>query len=107
MALQVRHARHVAAAVAPPRRSRLPGRPSRGPDSRRRRTALGRGGGSGRVGHGRLGNTAAGSMAEYRDAEEVPVVWVSTKAAERREWFDLGIQISVEGQPVSFAAVFS
>ena len=107
---------------------------------RSRRTALGPGAGPGRVGHGRLGNTAAGSLgrtqrprhpglhrgaapalrevpgvsvdtageiADYREAEEAPVVSISTKATEQRDWFDLGIQISLEGQPVSFAAVFS
>ncbi|TNB69649.1 DEAD/DEAH box helicase [Arthrobacter sp. BB-1] len=48
-----------------------------------------------------------GEIAEYREAEEAPVVSISTKATEQRDWFDLGIQISLEGQPVSFAAVFS
>ncbi|WP_426228314.1 SNF2-related protein [Pseudarthrobacter sp. DSP2-3-2b1] len=49
----------------------------------------------------------AGDIANYREAEEAPVISVSTKATEQRDWFDLGIQISLEGQPVSFAAVFS
>lgn len=49
----------------------------------------------------------AGDIADYREAEEAPVISVSTKATEQRDWFDLGIQISLEGQPVSFAAVFS
>ncbi|MCD5342202.1 DEAD/DEAH box helicase [Arthrobacter sp. AK04] len=49
----------------------------------------------------------AGEIAEYREAEEAPVVSISTKATEQRDWFDLGIQITLEGQPVSFAAVFS
>lgn len=48
-----------------------------------------------------------GEIADYREAEEAPVVSISTKATEQRDWFDLGIQISLEGQPVSFAAVFS
>ncbi|MFX1820684.1 DEAD/DEAH box helicase [Pseudarthrobacter sp. CC4] len=48
-----------------------------------------------------------GDIADYREAEEAPVVSLSTKATEQRDWFDLGIQISLEGQPVSFAAVFS
>ncbi|MDJ0319101.1 DEAD/DEAH box helicase [Pseudarthrobacter sp. PS3-L1] len=48
-----------------------------------------------------------GDIADYREAEEAPVVSISTKATEQRDWFDLGIQISLEGQPVSFAAVFS
>ena len=49
----------------------------------------------------------AGEIADYREAEEAPVVSISTKATEQRDSFDLGIQISLEGQPVSFAAVFS
>ncbi|MHA7222905.1 DEAD/DEAH box helicase [Arthrobacter sp. RHLT1-20] len=49
----------------------------------------------------------AGEIADYREADEAPVVSISTKATEQRDWFDLGIQISLEGQPVSFAAVFS
>jgi superfamily II DNA or RNA helicase len=49
----------------------------------------------------------AGEIADYREAEEAPVVSISTKATDQRDWFDLGIQISLEGQPVSFAAVFS
>ncbi|MGF9650207.1 DEAD/DEAH box helicase [Pseudarthrobacter oxydans] len=48
-----------------------------------------------------------GDIADYREAEEAPVVSISTKATEQRDWFDLGIQITLEGQPVSFAAVFS
>ncbi len=49
----------------------------------------------------------AGDMADYREAEEAPVVAISTKATDSRDWFDLGIVITLEGQPVSFAAVFS
>ena len=49
----------------------------------------------------------SGDIADYREAEEAPVVSISTKATDQRDWFDLGIQISLEGQPVSFAALFS
>ncbi len=49
----------------------------------------------------------AGDMADYREAEEAPVVAISTKATDQRDWFDLGIVITLEGQPVSFAALFS
>lgn len=49
----------------------------------------------------------AGEMADYREAEEAPVVAISTKATDSRDWFDLGIVITLEGQPVSFAALFS
>lgn len=49
----------------------------------------------------------AGVIADYREADEAPVVAISTKATEQRDWFDLGIVITLEGQPVSFAALFS
>jgi superfamily II DNA or RNA helicase len=49
----------------------------------------------------------AGDIADYREAEEAPVVAISTKATDSRDWFDLGIVITLEGQPVSFAALFS
>ncbi|MDI3240325.1 DEAD/DEAH box helicase [Arthrobacter sp. AL08] len=49
----------------------------------------------------------AGEIADYREAEEAPVVAISTKATDSRDWFDLGIVITLEGQPVSFAAMFS
>ncbi|CAH0297275.1 hypothetical protein SRABI83_04402 [Arthrobacter sp. Bi83] len=61
----------------------------------------------------RLQNTAgvdvdtSGDIADYREAEEAPVVAISTKATDQRDWFDLGIVITLEGQPVSFAALFS
>ena len=49
----------------------------------------------------------SGEIADYREAEEAPVVAISTKATDSRDWFDLGIVITLEGQPVSFAALFS
>jgi hypothetical protein len=49
----------------------------------------------------------SGDIADYREAEEAPVVAISTKATDQRDWFDLGIVITLEGQPVSFAALFS
>ncbi|TSE17744.1 DEAD/DEAH box helicase [Arthrobacter sp. KBS0703] len=49
----------------------------------------------------------SGDIADYREADEAPVVAISTKATDQRDWFDLGIVITLEGQPVSFAALFS
>jgi len=49
----------------------------------------------------------SGEIADYREASEAPVVSISTKATDSRDWFDLGIVITLEGEPVSFAAVFS
>ncbi|MDJ0311890.1 DEAD/DEAH box helicase [Arthrobacter sp. H35-D1] len=48
-----------------------------------------------------------GDIASYREVTEAPVVTISTKATDERDWFDLGIVITLEGQYVSFAAVFS
>ncbi len=49
----------------------------------------------------------SGNIASYREVTEAPVVTISTKATDERDWFDLGIVITLEGQYVSFAAVFS
>ncbi|MFC7847460.1 SNF2-related protein [Arthrobacter sp. NPDC057388] len=49
----------------------------------------------------------SGDIADYREAEDPPVVAISTKATDQRDWFDLGIVITLEGHPVSFAALFS
>jgi superfamily II DNA or RNA helicase len=49
----------------------------------------------------------SGDIADYREAEEAPVVSISTKETASGDWFDLGIVITLEGEPVSFAAVFS
>ena len=60
MALHVREPRHGAAAVAASGRSRLPGRPGRGPHPRGGRAALGRRAGPGRIRDRRLGHAAPG-----------------------------------------------
>ncbi|MGG5170660.1 SNF2-related protein [Pseudarthrobacter sp. J1738] len=49
----------------------------------------------------------AGEVADYREPEEAPVVKVSTLPTQDGDWFDLGIIITLEGESVSFAAVFS
>ncbi|PYI65573.1 helicase [Arthrobacter livingstonensis] len=49
----------------------------------------------------------SGDIASYREVTEAPIVKISTHATDERDWFDLGIVITVEGQFVSFAAVFS
>ncbi|WP_434615766.1 SNF2-related protein [Arthrobacter sp. A5] len=48
-----------------------------------------------------------GEIADYREAVEAPVVSISTTATNDRDWFDLGIVITLEGEPVSFSDVFS
>lgn len=49
----------------------------------------------------------SGTPVNYREVTEAPIVTISTHATDERDWFDLGIVITVEGQFVSFAAVFS
>ncbi|MET4002306.1 hypothetical protein ABIB48_001015 [Arthrobacter sp. UYCu511] len=51
--------------------------------------------------------STTGDIASYREVTEAPIVTISTKATDERDWFDLGIVITLEGQYVSFAAVFS
>ncbi|MBW4096075.1 MAG: helicase, partial [Acidobacteria bacterium] len=48
-----------------------------------------------------------GAKAEYREVLEAPVVKISTQQSSERDWFDLGIVVTLEGEPVSFAAIFS
>lgn len=49
----------------------------------------------------------SGDAASYREVTEAPIVRISTEETEQRDWFDLGIVITVEGHYVAFAAVFS
>ncbi len=49
----------------------------------------------------------AGQPADYRDVDESLTIGVSTAAIEReRDWFDLGVTISVDGRELSFTDVF-
>ncbi|MDQ6804851.1 MAG: DEAD/DEAH box helicase [Actinomycetota bacterium] len=49
----------------------------------------------------------AGQPADYRDVEESLAIGVSTAAIEgERDWFDLGVTISVDGLELPFADVF-
>ena len=49
----------------------------------------------------------AGEPAEYRDVGESLTIGVSTtEVAGERDWFDLGVTISVEGRELRFADVF-
>ncbi len=49
----------------------------------------------------------AGDIADYHEASEAPVISISTTATGDRDWFDLGIVITLEGEPVPFSDVFS
>jgi superfamily II DNA or RNA helicase len=49
----------------------------------------------------------AGEPADYRDVDDSLAIGVSTAAIEtERDWFDLGVTISVEGRELPFAEVF-
>jgi superfamily II DNA or RNA helicase len=49
----------------------------------------------------------AGEPADYRDVEDSLTIGVSTAAIEaERDWFDLGVTISVEGRELPFTEVF-
>jgi len=50
----------------------------------------------------------AGAPADYRDVGDSLAIGVSTaEIPEDRDWFDLGVTISVEGRPLPFAEVFT
>jgi len=49
-----------------------------------------------------------GTPADYRDVDDLLEIGVSTREiAGDRDWFDLGVTISVEGRTVPFASVFT
>lgn len=47
-----------------------------------------------------------GERPAYRELTSVPELKITTVETERRDWFDLGIMITVEGRLVPFADVF-
>ncbi|MBG0740919.1 DEAD/DEAH box helicase [Paeniglutamicibacter antarcticus] len=49
----------------------------------------------------------AGEVADYHEASEAPIISISTTATADRDWFDLGIVITLEGEAVPFSDVFS
>jgi len=58
--------------------------------------------------HPDLAVEVSGEPADYRDLSDAVTIGVSTTAAEgERDWFDLGVTISVEGQELPFADVFA
>jgi superfamily II DNA or RNA helicase len=49
----------------------------------------------------------SGDPADYRDASDSVTIGISTDAiAGQNDWFDLGVTITIEGQPVPFGQVF-
>ncbi|MCC9198476.1 SNF2-related protein [Arthrobacter sp. zg-Y820] len=47
-----------------------------------------------------------GERPDYRELTSVPELRITTVETERRDWFDLGIMITVDGRLVPFAEVF-
>lgn len=47
-----------------------------------------------------------GEQPDYRELTSVPELRITTVETERRDWFDLGIMITVDGRLVPFADVF-
>ncbi|WP_341395609.1 DEAD/DEAH box helicase [Arthrobacter sp. G119Y2] len=47
-----------------------------------------------------------GERPDYRELTSVPELRITTVETERRDWFDLGIMITVDGRLVPFADVF-
>jgi superfamily II DNA or RNA helicase len=48
-----------------------------------------------------------GEPPDYRHTEAAPVVHVSATEADDTDWFDLGVTVSVEGEQIPFALLFT
>ena len=48
-----------------------------------------------------------GTRPDYRELTEVPTLVVTTVESDQRDWFDLGVLVSVDGRKVPFAPLFS
>ncbi len=51
--------------------------------------------------------TVTGVAPDFREAVEAPVVAVSATDTGERDWFDLAVTVTVEGEPVPFAELFT
>ena len=47
-----------------------------------------------------------GTPGEYRYTDEAPVVRLSTTESAERDWFDLGVTVTIGGEDVPFEALF-
>ncbi|WP_136709467.1 DEAD/DEAH box helicase [Agromyces sp. H66] len=47
-----------------------------------------------------------GERPDYREVTAVPEVRVTTVESQKRDWFDLGVQLTVDGRPVPFMPLF-
>jgi superfamily II DNA or RNA helicase len=48
-----------------------------------------------------------GKQPDYRELTEVPTLVVTTVETDKRDWFDLGVLVSVDGRKVPFGPLFS
>jgi superfamily II DNA or RNA helicase len=48
-----------------------------------------------------------GSRPAYRELTEAPELTVTTVETEKRDWFDLGVMVTVEGRTIPFAPLFA
>ena len=48
-----------------------------------------------------------GDQPDYRELTEAPKLTVKTVATEQRDWFDLGVLVSIEGREVPFGPLFA
>jgi superfamily II DNA or RNA helicase len=48
-----------------------------------------------------------GERPDYRELTEVPKLKVTTVETDQRDWFDLGVHVSIDGRKVPFAPLFA
>ncbi|GAB3606515.1 DEAD/DEAH box helicase [Conyzicola nivalis] len=48
-----------------------------------------------------------GKQPDYRELTEVPTLVVTTVETEQRDWFDLGVLVSIDGRKVPFGPLFT
>ncbi|AMM20607.1 hypothetical protein AX769_11240 [Frondihabitans sp. PAMC 28766] len=48
-----------------------------------------------------------GARPDYRELKEAPQLTVTTVETEKRDWFDLGVMVTVEGRAIPFAPLFT
>ena len=49
----------------------------------------------------------SGKQPDYRELTEVPTLVVTTVETDKRDWFDLGVLVSVDGRKVPFGPLFA
>lgn len=49
----------------------------------------------------------AGEQPEYQEAEEAPAIALSVSDSEHGDWFDLGVDVTIDGEPVPLAELLA